>query len=208
MCADQKKRKKETTDKGGGGWRRAKKKKQVNVMNYSKGVGCTPEVSALWPLWQEVKGTTIAAGINRADYLDSKSCRTGWQRYTSSAPAIGNVYFCRYQIHNKYFNSILCPFSWCPSWAKFFLRPAGVRSGPLTPTAGRREWVIFSPLSTTCAVLLQNPCGSRNSVSNLSHKRRQSQYAREQRRIPGQESHRKLSYVWLYTACTVNGGTV
>lgn len=50
MCADQKKkkRKKETTDKRGGrGRNKGEKKKQVNVMNYSKGVGCTPEVSAL-----------------------------------------------------------------------------------------------------------------------------------------------------------------
>lgn len=56
--------------RGGMGGGKGGEKKQVNVMNYSKGVGCTPEVSALWPLWQEVKGSAIAAGINRADYLD------------------------------------------------------------------------------------------------------------------------------------------
>lgn len=58
------------------------------------------------------------------------------------------------------------------------------------------EWVIFSHLSTTCAALLQNPCESLANVSNLSHKKRQSQYAEEWRQIPDQKSHRKLSYVW------------
>lgn len=49
MCADQKKkgRKKQQTRGEEGGEIRERKKKQVNVMNYSKGVGCTPEVSAL-----------------------------------------------------------------------------------------------------------------------------------------------------------------
>lgn len=172
-----------------------------------QGMGCTPKVSALWPLWREVKGSAAAAGINGADMFRSgPECvcewqRRNWQRMLNcmSAPSIQDSKMGRAHIDMRRalrpFNRKCANFS-SPSESSVTFEPR------------RTEWVILSPVSTTCAVLLQNPCVSLNNVSNLSHKRRQSQYAREWRQIPDQESHCKLSYVWLYTTCTVNGKTI
>lgn len=166
-------------------------------------LGCTPKVVALWPLWQEVKGSAVAAGINGADmFRSAPEFVSEWRRELTR-----DVKLYERSINSKFIyihiNSTLSP---CLVRLHKFVATSESRTWPLNPDSP--EWVIFSPLSTTCAVLLQNPCVSLNNVSNLSHKRRQSQYAREWRQIPDQESHRKLSYVWLYTSYTVNGKTI
>lgn len=148
-------------------------------------LGCTPKVSALWPLWQEVKGRAVAAGINEADMFRYGPESVGeWQRKLTHLKKNPNSYT---HLPLVCFNAtcINCSRSLCKMW-------------PLNPDSQNES---FSLLFQQRAVLLQNPCVSRNNVSNLSHKRGQSQYAREWRQIPNQRSHRKLSYVWLYVYC-------
>lgn len=71
MCADQKKRRDKGKNKG-------KNKSMSWIIQWP---GCTPKVAALWPLWQEVKGSAVAAGINGADmFRSAPQSVCEWQR--------------------------------------------------------------------------------------------------------------------------------
>ena len=71
-------------------WPKKKKKERDKGKNKGKNksmswiiqwLGCTPKVTALWPLWQEVKGSAVAAGINGADmFRSAPQSVCEWQR--------------------------------------------------------------------------------------------------------------------------------
>lgn len=122
MCADQKKkkgRKKQQTRGLGEGAREEKKTSQCHELFKGGGLHSRGQCSLTFVTGSERERHSR---WNKQSWLfrsGPKSCRTGAQPSAASR-AVGNVYFCRYQMCNKYIDSIQCPFSWCPSWAIFF----------------------------------------------------------------------------------------
>lgn len=113
MCADQKKRerKKETRGKI-----RGKNKSMSWIIQW---LGCTPKVSALWPLWQEVKGRAVAAGINEADMFRYGPESVGeWQRKLTHLKKNSNSYTLLTHLPLVCFNvtCINCSRSLCKMW--------------------------------------------------------------------------------------------
>lgn len=143
VCWPKKKKKKEAR----GEKIRGKNKSMSWIIQW---LGCTPKVSALWPLWQEVKWSAVADGKNEADVFSSLPktvCKWQWKLRQDVRP------------HE---DTIKPEFTHCPS--DFCRQKKNRKKNPNFPRLKvtfeprQSEWLIFSHLSTTCAALLQNPC--------------------------------------------------
>lgn len=147
MCADQKKKKR---DKG------KNKGKNKSMSWIIQWLGCTPKVSALWPLWQEVKGSAAAAGINGADMFRSGP-ESEWQRkLTRDVKLYEHTLKLKIHIWVEY-TLITHSLSVCLNSACIhLLQPLRVKGDLWTPT--HRTSPLLSSFNNMCRLITKSMC--------------------------------------------------